>query len=92
VAPAMIQRELPRMSPDSKPCRFRSSKRATFLNRRMASLAAAPTSRFDPVAHRLIERCDDVLILPGASTGADEDVRRARELGLPVFTRVLDVP
>jgi hypothetical protein len=45
-----------------------------------------------PIAHRLIERCDAVLRLPGASTGADEDVRRARELGLPVFTRVEDVP
>ncbi len=45
-----------------------------------------------PIAHRLIERCDAVLRLPGASTGADEDVRRARERGLPVFTNVEDVP
>jgi hypothetical protein len=45
-----------------------------------------------PMARRLIERCDAVLRLPGVSTGADEDVRRARELGLPVFTRLEDVP
>ena len=45
-----------------------------------------------PIARRLIERCDAVLRLPGDSKGADEDVRRARELGLPVFTRLKDVP
>jgi hypothetical protein len=45
-----------------------------------------------PIAHRLIERCDAVLRLPGDSKGADEDVRRARERDLPVFTRLEDVP
>ena len=45
-----------------------------------------------PIAHRLIERCDAVLRLPGASRGADEDVRRARERGLPVYTRLEDIP
>lgn len=45
-----------------------------------------------PIARRLIERCDAVLRLPGASKGADEDVRRARELGLPVYTRPQDTP
>lgn len=45
-----------------------------------------------PVAHRLIERCDGVLRLAGASTGADLDVARARELGLPIYTRVEDIP
>ena len=45
-----------------------------------------------PVAGRLIQRCDAVLRLAGASKGADEDVRLARELGLPVFYRVEDVP
>ena len=38
-----------------------------------------------PIAHRLIERCDAILRLPGESQGADEDVRRARSLGLRVF-------
>ncbi len=45
-----------------------------------------------PVAHRLISRCDAVLRLPGASRGADEDVRLARELGLAVYTKLHEVP
>ena len=45
-----------------------------------------------PVAHRLISRCDGVLRIPGASAGADLDVVRARELGLPIYTRVEDIP
>lgn len=45
-----------------------------------------------PIAHRLLQHCDAVLRLPGASKGADEDVRRAGMLGLPVFYRLEDVP
>jgi hypothetical protein len=45
-----------------------------------------------PVAHRLLDHCDAVLRLPGASKGADEDVRRATAMGLPVFHRLEDVP
>lgn len=45
-----------------------------------------------PVAHRLIERCDAVLRLPGASRGADMDVARARELGLEVVYDVNELP
>jgi hypothetical protein len=41
-----------------------------------------------PIAHRLLERCDAVLRIPGESKGADEDVRRARQKGLPIFTSV----
>jgi hypothetical protein len=37
-----------------------------------------------PVAGRLITKCDAVLRLQGASKGADEDVRLATQLGLPV--------
>src|SRR6478672_5751242 len=37
-----------------------------------------------PVAHRLLERCDAVLRLPGASKGADDDVRAATERGLQI--------
>jgi hypothetical protein len=32
-----------------------------------------------------IERCDAVVRLPGESVGADKEVARAGELGLPVF-------
>ena len=45
-----------------------------------------------PVASRLLERCDAVLRVDGASKGADEDVRLARERGLPVYFRIEDVP
>src|SRR5262249_50462565 len=45
-----------------------------------------------PVAHRLLERCDAVLRLTGESKGADEDVRRAHSQGIPVYTRLEDVP
>lgn len=61
---------------------------------------AGSTSLFDPVAQqflypvacRLIERCDAVLRIEGASKGADEDVRLARQRGLPVYFRLQDVP
>jgi hypothetical protein len=33
-----------------------------------------------------------VLRLPGASTGADQDVAIAQERGLPVYFRLEDVP
>jgi hypothetical protein len=45
-----------------------------------------------PVAHRLLERCDAVLRIPGESRGADLDVERARHLGIPVYTDVGDLP
>ncbi len=45
-----------------------------------------------PVAHRLLTHCDGVLRLPGASAGADNDVRIARELGIPVWFDLSEVP
>ena len=45
-----------------------------------------------PVAHRLLEKCDAILRLKGASKGADEDVRVAIERGLKVYHDVEDVP
>lgn len=45
-----------------------------------------------PVAHRLLQKCDAVLRLPGASKGADEDVRIAKERGLQVFYNLEEVP
>lgn len=57
------------------------------------SLADAIASEYlYPVASRLLERCDAVLRIEGASKGADEDVRLARERGLAVFTRVEEIP
>ena len=45
-----------------------------------------------PIANRLLGRCDAVLRLPGASKGADEDVRLAKQRGLPIFEKLADVP
>ena len=45
-----------------------------------------------PVAHRLLERCDAVLRIPGESRGADLDVECARRLGLQVFSDLADIP
>jgi hypothetical protein len=45
-----------------------------------------------PVAHRMLEKCDAVLRLDGASKGADEDVRKAKERGLKVYYHLEDVP
>lgn len=43
-------------------------------------------------AHRLLQHCDAVLRLPGASAGADKDVEIARERGLPVYFSVDEIP
>lgn len=45
-----------------------------------------------PTAERLLQHCDAVLRLPGASAGADQDVAIARERGLPVYHRVEEIP
>jgi hypothetical protein len=45
-----------------------------------------------PVAHRLLEKCDAVLRLEGASKGADNDVKIAREKGLKIYFRLDEIP
>jgi hypothetical protein len=45
-----------------------------------------------PVAARLLEKCDAVLRLEGESTGADNDVRIAKERGLKIYYRLEDIP
>jgi hypothetical protein len=45
-----------------------------------------------PTAHRLLAKCDGVLRLPGASTGADNDVRIAKTRGIPVWTDLDQIP
>ncbi|OCJ17983.1 NUDIX hydrolase [Rhizobium sp. AC44/96] len=47
---------------------------------------------FHPVAGRLLQLCEGVLRLEGDSKGADNDVRIARERGIPVWYRLEDVP
>ncbi|MGZ4001022.1 MAG: DUF4406 domain-containing protein [Mucilaginibacter sp.] len=45
-----------------------------------------------PVAHRLLTRCDAVLRIEGASTGADKDIQVAEGLGLRIFYKLEDIP
>jgi hypothetical protein len=45
-----------------------------------------------PIAHLLLEKCDALLRLEGASKGADEDVRIAKERGLKIYYRIEDIP
>jgi hypothetical protein len=45
-----------------------------------------------PTAHRLLQHCDAVLRLEGASAGADNDVKIALERGIPVYFSVDEVP
>ncbi len=45
-----------------------------------------------PVAHRLLDRCDAVLRIPGESRGADLECDLARTMGKLVFTDVTDLP
>ena len=47
---------------------------------------------FHPVAVRLLEKCDAVLRVGGASAGADEMVRVGRSLGLKLYERLEDIP
>ena len=54
--------------------------------------SAAYDAVMHPTAHRLLARCDGVLRLPGASSGADNDVRIARERGIPVWFDLADIP
>jgi hypothetical protein len=53
---------------------------------------AAHDAMFHPHAERLLERCDAVLRIGGASTGADAMVAAAERRGLPVFRSLAEVP
>jgi hypothetical protein len=53
---------------------------------------AAFSEIFHPLAHRLLERCDAVVRIGGASVGADEMVATARKLGLRIFFDPAEVP
>ncbi len=63
---------------------------------RVAGGQAVGDSLYDEILHptagRLIERCDAILRLPGESTGADNDVRLARERGIPVYYHADEIP
>ena len=45
-----------------------------------------------PTAHKLLEKCDAVLRIPGQSKGADEDIRIAKMRGLKIYYDIDDIP
>jgi len=51
---------------------------------------------YDEILHltagRLIERCVAILRLPGASNGADNDLRLTHERGIPVYYNIDEIP
>jgi len=47
---------------------------------------------FHPIAERLLQLCNAVLRVGGASQGADLMVNIARDRGLPVFHKLREVP
>jgi hypothetical protein len=47
---------------------------------------------FHPIAERLLEKCDAVLRVGGASQGADLMVETARKLGLNIFFSLEEIP
>jgi len=44
------------------------------------------------VAHRLLEKCDAVLRIPGESRGADLEMDKAKEMGKLIFTGIDEIP
>ena len=45
-----------------------------------------------PIAVRLLEKCDAILRVGGASAGADAMVRVGRYLGLAIYMSLEDIP
>ena len=45
-----------------------------------------------PVAHRLLEKCDAVLRIPGESKGADLEMGMARDMGKIIFNNLEEIP
>jgi len=45
-----------------------------------------------PVAHRLLEKCDAVLRIPGESRGADLEMGKARDMGKIIFNSFDEIP
>jgi len=60
--------------------------------RGMSEADAAAGDVMYETARRLLQHCDAVLRLPGASAGADQDVVIARERGLPVYFSLDEIP
>ena len=66
------------------------------VNLALPIIEAAGPESFDeimmPVSLAVAERCDAVLRIGGPSGGADQEVARFRERGLPVFHSLDEIP
>ena len=66
------------------------------VNMALPVIAAAGPQAFDeimmPISLALADRCDAILRIGGPSSGADREVARFRERGLPVYRTVEEVP
>ena len=66
------------------------------VNLALPVIEAAGGDAFDemmmPISLALAERCDAVLRVGGPSVGADQEVERFRARGVPVYSRLEDVP
>jgi hypothetical protein len=66
------------------------------VNMALPLIAAAGQDRFNeimmPLSLALAERCDAILRIGGASSGADAEVARFRSAGKPVYFGIADVP
>ncbi len=58
----------------------------------LAGLEDAFEELFNPIAERVLERCDACLRIGGASEGADRMVATATRLGKVVFTDIEAIP
>ena len=45
-----------------------------------------------PVAHRLLEKCDAILRIPGESRGADLEMAKAKAMGKTIFYSLEEIP
>lgn len=57
----------------------------------LAAVAENPVDDWRGLALDWVGACDIVLRLPGESRGADAECKRARELGIPIFTSVEEI-
>jgi hypothetical protein len=66
------------------------------VNMALPVIAAAGTDSYDdimmPLSLQLADRCDAVLRIGGPSAGADREVERLQEQGLPVYRHIDEIP
>lgn len=66
------------------------------VNNALPLIEVAGSNRFDeimmPLSFAITERCDACLRIGGPSQGADEEMQKFRDRGLPTFVNVDEIP